>query len=221
MLPSVRYGPCRSRCGCSPGSASWREPAGASSSSGRSVARRRVARARPRRRAGGPSLCSQSHVRRAWAGLVEGDEVALIPPVSGGAFRLTQGPGEPDGGRRRGRRRAGRRDRDLPRNRARTVARPRRDRARVRGVRGDGRGGHGRDRRATSRTATTSARSRSGTGSAGSRSARRASRSPSRRRTGRTRSRRAPTRSRRSRHRCRSGRRSSTWAARSGSAEVR
>ena len=78
--------------------------------------------------------------------LADGDEVALIPPVSGGAFRLSAEPLSLEAGRRGGRVRRSRRDRDVRRHDAHPLARPHRDAARVRGVRGNGGTGDGDDR---------------------------------------------------------------------------
>ena len=164
-------------------------------------------------------------VNRAYAepgqALADGDEVALIPPVSGGAFRLTEGPvnltavvvevvDEQAGaiatflgtvrGQSRGREVIAleyEAYEEMAEEVMAEIAAEVQDA--LRAVQGRDLASH----------------------SGGSRSAGRASRSRSRRRTGRTRSRRAPTRSRRSRRGCRSGRRRSTWAARSGSAEGR
>src|SRR3954471_14137903 len=81
--------------------------------------------------------------------LQDGDEVALIPPVSGGAFRVTDQPLSLEAvaaevaDERAGRPRAPRRRPPRRRRGAQRVARRRGDTARVRGLRGDGRGGDG------------------------------------------------------------------------------
>ena len=91
-------------------------------------------------------------VNRAYVGrgqaLAEGDEVALIPPVSGGAFRLTEDPIDLAAVVGRGRGRARRRNGHVRRHRARPVAGPAGRAARVRGLRRHGRERHGRSRRA-------------------------------------------------------------------------
>ena len=79
--------------------------------------------------------------------LADGDVVALIPPVSGGAFLLTEEPVSLDAVVRRGRVRGSRRDRHLLRHGAAAFARPGRLVPRLRGVRGDGRGDDGEARR--------------------------------------------------------------------------
>ena len=56
--------------------------------------------------------------------LADGDVVALIPPVSGGAFVLTEEPALARRGRRGGRDRGGRRDRHVLGHRAAPLARP-------------------------------------------------------------------------------------------------
>ena len=78
-------------------------------------------------------------------------------------------------GRRRGRVRRRGGDRDVRRHDAGSLARPGRGPARVRGVRGDGRGGDGAASPASCASGTTSSTSRSTTASGRSRSARRAS----------------------------------------------
>ncbi len=77
------------------------------------------------------------------ASLNAGDEIALIPPVSGGSFRLVEEPLSLDAAVDEVRERRSGRDRDLHRDRAQPVARTRRGPPRVRGLRGHGRGGHG------------------------------------------------------------------------------
>ena len=146
-------------------------------------------RAGARREPGGPPLRGQQGATpSATTPLADGDEVALIPPVSGGAFRLTDEPLDLDAVVAEVRRRAGGRDRDVPRNDARRVARPRRrTTSTTRRTRGMAEEVMARDRRASSTRALRALRGRDHTtASAASRSARRASRSPSRPRTART-----------------------------------
>ena len=81
--------------------------------------------------------------------LADGDEVALIPPVSGGSFRLIAGAARRRRGAARGRVARRRRDRELRRDGAPPLPRPRRAPSRLRGVRGDG----GGDARAARRRA--------------------------------------------------------------------
>src|SRR5213078_1391329 len=72
--------------------------------------------------------------------LAAGDELALIPPVSGGAPRIhARGTARSARGRRAGGRSARRGGRDVPGDDAGGGA------ARVRGLRGDGEGAPGRD----------------------------------------------------------------------------
>ena len=96
---------------------------------------------------------STAPTRAARPPLADGDEVALIPPVSGGAFRLSEQPLSVQAGDRRGRLARRRGDRDVRRHDAPALARPRRRPARVRGLRGHGRGGDGAHRRRAAREA--------------------------------------------------------------------
>ena len=151
------------------------------------------------------------------AALHDGDEVALIPPVSGGAFLHQRASRSTLAARRRGGgERRGRRGRDVRRHRAAPLARPRRAPSRVRGVRGDGRA----DARAARRRADGEARPQQGRDPPPHRARRdrRAERRDRRLRPASRRPRSTPAgrRSTRSRRRSRSGRKRSTWAARNG-----
>ena len=90
-----------------------------------------------------------------------------VPPLRGAAVARRRRP--------RGRLGRCRRDRHVHRDDARALARTRRGSARVRGLRGHGRGRDGADRGRARRAARRSSRSRSTTGSASSASAGRAS----------------------------------------------
>ena len=130
--------------------------------------RRRLARARPRRRAGGLLYAVNKEYAERDRALADGDEVALIPPVSGGAFLLSDEPLSLD------------RVVDEVRSddagaiatftgTTRIHSRGRDGHApRLRGVRGDGREGDGGDRRGAPRALRADARSRSTTASAAS-----------------------------------------------------
>ena len=94
-------------------------------------------------------------VNREYAGpesrLAEGEEVALIPPVSGGDFLLSEEPIDVAAVVARVADDERRRDRHLPRHDARALAGPHGPPPRLRGLRGHGRGGDGADRRGSSR----------------------------------------------------------------------
>ena len=85
--------------------------------------------------------------------LTPGDEIAVIPPVSGGDFRLSGDPLSVDTAVAEVRDDERGRDRDVHRHDARSFAWPRRALSRVRGVRGDGRAGHGGPRGSARRSA--------------------------------------------------------------------
>ena len=153
--------------------------------------------------------------------LADGDEVALIPPVSGGDFRLSEEPLDLDACVAEVESEQAGRDRDVRRHDADRLARPHRPPPRVRGLSGHGRAGHGRDRRRAARPPRPD-RGRDPPPRRRGRD-RRAERRDRRllRRTAPTRSSPATRRSTPSRSACRSGRRRSTRAARSGSEQGR
>ena len=152
--------------------------------------------------------------------LAAGDEVALIPPVSGGAFRLSEEPLSLDEAVR-----------EVASDDAGAIATfTGTTRAQSRGrdvIRLEYEAYEGMAEAEMERIAAvlkerySSSTSPSTTGSVSSRSGRRASSSPSPPRTAPTRSPPARRRSTRSRARCRCGRRRSTSAARSGSGRAR
>ena len=146
----------------------------------------------------------QPRVRRAATVLQEGDELALIPPVSGGAdgavhASVSAEPLSAQRSERARRRSARRRDRRLP------GRHPRDPGARLRGLCRDGGRADRVDPARLRRRATGCARRPRSTGPAASRAASRASSSRSRRRTARKRSPGRARRSTRSRRRRRSG----------------
>ena len=133
-----------SRCACSPGCAS--APAGRNASSTWPTEPAWPTSGRCSELGDEPGgllyAVNQEYAERR-PGLQPGDEVALIPPVSGGAFRLTDAADRPGCRGRGGGRRPGGRDRHVRRNDARRVARPHRPLPRLRGVRRHGREGDG------------------------------------------------------------------------------
>ena len=170
------------------------------------------------RRDGGQPRVRPARTTRSRAG----DELALIPPVSGGdrmtvdrlrACRVERRSRCRWSGSRAGRRARGGRDRHLPGNHARRRA------ARVRGLPRDGGGADGARSSPRRSSATGSRPPPPSTASARSRWARRASWSPPRRRTAARRSRARARSSTASRPRRRSGRRRSRAAGSAGSRE--